>query len=698
MSFPKGRRFEPQPISDVPGPNSYNLCQESQLDAYKRGAFLEKTERFSQDLPSDVPGPGEYNTVAGKTDLKPISRPPQNSGDRYAFLQRKVEDLERIHIDGKKAHQVEVDRLKLELSRTQKTLAEQSERLEKQKKQNATLDVRIQELRKASSIEQAELKDLRVKLRTGEHARAQLSLKQGEAGDLKKAMQSLESKRRDEIRERDRTIADLEKSATGEKKRREVVEARLQELRGKDDVELEAARDKSQSLQAQLMQSQEETRRTVQLLADTETKHAQEQRFILDQLEQHRRLLALSAAEYGRLCSETVSVTAHSKLKHEYGVLQLRTWRLERKLANADGQILELVNLIHHAHDTSTLLKRQIQDLQKECDFRRITSPDRNEDIALLTPLYDELCTAMHDIHEAESSLRCSDNLVATLLAELYRLACDRLVVAYVDANMELEQQGLMARDLRVELSNIQIARENLETALEKIRKDQDERHLQLAEATRMIDEMKTSAVRAEEQRSELEHRMKLLVEQNEIATSGDKKALQQLAETVKRNRMTEDGLRAEIQLLTAELADCEQFQSAYYSLSDEVKSLIARNELAEGEAHQLSKFNAEILGHHNPAQRIMYVDRIRRELAEIKHKLAVTVVECESFAANNTNLLRELEMYKSASMPLENKPRTIVTRISRPPLSALNQTTTANWEPTDAGQRMNFEDFSYAI
>lgn len=44
------------------------------------------------------------------------------------------------------------------------------------------------------------------------------------------------------------------------------------------------------------------------------------------------------------------------------------------------------------------------------------------------------------------------------------------------------------------------------------------------------------------------------------------------------------------------------------------------RNNLAEEEADRLSKFNAEILGHNNPAQRIMYVDRIRRELAEAKH------------------------------------------------------------------------------
>jgi len=71
---------------------------------------------------------------------------------------------------------------------------------------------------------------------------------------------------------------------------------------------------------------------------------------------------------------------------------------------------------------------------------------------------------------------------------------------------------------------------------------------------------------------------------------------------------------------LTTELTDAERYQEAYYSLSDEVGSLVARNQLAEEEAQRLSKFNAEILSHNNPAQRIMYVDRIRRELAETKH------------------------------------------------------------------------------
>lgn len=65
---------------------------------------------------------------------------------------------------------------------------------------------------------------------------------------------------------------------------------------------------------------------------------------------------------------------------------------------------------------------------------------------------------------------------------------------------------------------------------------------------------------------------------------------------------------------------DAERYQEAYYSLVDEVGGLVDRNNLAEEEADRLSRFNAEILGHNNPAQRIMYVDRIRRELAETKH------------------------------------------------------------------------------
>ena len=77
---------------------------------------------------------------------------------------------------------------------------------------------------------------------------------------------------------------------------------------------------------------------------------------------------------------------------------------------------------------------------------------------------------------------------------------------------------------------------------------------------------------------------------------------------------------------MTVDLTDAERYRDAYRKLLDEVGVLAARNQLAESEANRLSQFNAEILGHNNPSQRIVYLDRVRRELAETKQVRCVWV------------------------------------------------------------------------
>jgi hypothetical protein len=70
----------PVAASDVPGPNSYTVnpglllqsstvahfkecsIKDSQSDAYKRGAFLEKADRFTEAKSSDVPGMPDTHT------------------------------------------------------------------------------------------------------------------------------------------------------------------------------------------------------------------------------------------------------------------------------------------------------------------------------------------------------------------------------------------------------------------------------------------------------------------------------------------------------------------------------------------------------------------------------------------------------------------------------------------------------------
>lgn len=73
--FTKGPRFNPQKPSEIPPPGAYNPQQESMLENYKKGAFLEKSDRFNKDKPSS---------------------------ERYAQLQQKVDDLERVHLESKK--------------------------------------------------------------------------------------------------------------------------------------------------------------------------------------------------------------------------------------------------------------------------------------------------------------------------------------------------------------------------------------------------------------------------------------------------------------------------------------------------------------------------------------------------------------------------------------------------------------------
>ncbi|KAF7315370.1 hypothetical protein MIND_00051600 [Mycena indigotica] len=572
--FSKGPRFQPQAPSDVPGPNSYNLNQESQLTNYKRGAFLEKAERFRDQLEGEE----------GEASLPPA---PQPTGDRYATLQRRVDDLERIHNEGKKAHRAEVERLKQELARSQK--------------QATLLETRVQDLKKSATTDQAQLRELRVKLKTTETS-----------VDLKKAL-------KEETRGKDRTISELEQSVALEKKRREAAETELSLMRSS----MESDRD---SFQSQLW--------TLQLTEST----------LLTQLEQYQDLLARVATEYAHLDSTSLPKTLHDRLRHENGLLQLRNWRLGRRLANSQDQITELAELIRQKQDENAFLSRQVSDLEDECLFHRQLEPSLTLPEPLLDPLRDSITSIVEEqFHTALSNNRLYQ-ASTSLLADAYRLLSEEAVLGYKLADAELKRGESLSKTLRDEAKQ---AREALQMEQE-------------AAAQQLV------------KNAEIENKARAIVERAETMSLGDRRTIQQLTETVRKGRMTEEGLRSEIQSLTSAVAESEQFQAAYYSLSDEVKSLIARKELAEGEAEKLSKFNAEILSHNNPAQKIFYLDRVRRELAETKHKLALADIDLQSAKSENAELVSELETY--TAIPMEGKPRTVVTRVTRPPLSMLNR------------------------
>ncbi|KAH0589398.1 hypothetical protein H2248_005156 [Termitomyces sp. 'cryptogamus'] len=678
--FSKGPRFNPHKVSDVPGPNSYNVVTDSQLDDYKRGAFLEKTERFTKDKDHEVPGPGTYDADPKKAIKSGVNEgkrvPSQTLGDRYATLQRKVDDLERVHNDGKKAHQLEVERLKAELARSQKLVSEQTDRAEKQKKQIDLLESRIQDLKKTSASDQIEIKDLRVKLRMSENEKTQLTTKQGEANETKKSLQSLETKRREELREKDRQITQLEKALNGEKKRKEAAEAKLQEIGGRADQELQAARLAAQKLEDVVATSHAEAKQAQETLASLRQASSHQEEDLLAQLEHYRNLVGLVAEEYGHLARGTVSLTSYTRLRQENASLVIQVSRLERKLANSVAQVDELAVLIRQINDQKTFLSEQLRQVDQEIAFyqsalldRTLLESNHSDELVfeILKSMEQEHAASLQDVHAMNTTM-------AESFSELYRVTTEGLLLECALVRGQLKCEQRLSDQHSASLTSALASHEAIAARLECVEEEKNVINMEMKAVTDSVELLRSSSDSLARRAAEAEKKLADATAHNETTLKKERDVVRRLTEAMQKMRTTEDGLRAEIEQLTTELTDAERYQEAYYSLSEEVGSLVARNQLAEEEAQRLSKFNAEILGHNNPAQRIMYVDRIRRELAEAKHKLVMLGREQEAAIAINDDLQHELDMYKSIMVSADNKPRTTLTRVTRPPLVNLTR------------------------
>ncbi|KAF8444575.1 hypothetical protein L210DRAFT_3394019, partial [Boletus edulis BED1] len=594
--------------------------------------------------------------------------------DRYAVLLKRIDDLERLHADDKKNHQAELDRHKSELARVTKTHTEQTEKLDKLKKHNDTYELRVQELKKTSVAEQTEIKELRTKLRMCEHERNQLAKREAENGESKKTFSSAEAKRREEIKERDRKVAELEKMLVAEKKKREMLESCLDDVKKKAEEEATKLRADSTNLQRKLGAAQkdgEEAQRTAEeAQADAENR----EEALLIQLEQCRMALSRVAEEYARLASTTVTIKAHASLKEEHLALQSRSLRLERKLANSEAQVTELAHLIRHTSEENKLLFEQLRNVEEEIVFyfrllqeNRLdqTKAGRDDDVPDLENKLATLCLDIVQDHAPAALLEYHDavhNFYHNLTNDM-RMRVDVL-------EDEIYQERSTNRTLTEEVASHVALRDASNVELQRLQTELAEANRNLASEQVSLAELGQSRDTLQDKAHALEKQLGEQASQHKTALQKERDVAQKLSMQLRMSKTAEETLKAEMEQLNVELTDVSRFQDAYYKLLDETEGLLARNDLAEEEAERLSQFNAEILGHNNPAQRIVYVDRIRRELADTKQKLLVCVRECDTLAASNEDLRHEIDVYKSSVVPIDSKPRSLFIRVSRPPLA----------------------------
>jgi chromosome segregation ATPase len=466
-----------------------------------------------------------------------------------------------------------------------------------------------------------------------EHERGQMAGKQGEVGETKKALQALELKRREELRERDKKIVDMEKALAGEKKRREGVEARLAEIKGKGDGEVQEVKMRAKELEELAEEARGEVKEVKAELAALEVESSDERERLVVQLEQNRELLARVAEEYGRLASSSVQLAKHSRVKRDRAALEIQVLRLERKLANAEGQVVELVSLLRHTKEENMFLRECLRAAEEEAEWcwdnLKKDQPETRHTMDL------DMASIEEEIRDAASRIKDARAHGSESSCETYRLTSEALLFHYSVLDKEICTRETREGTLSNDLLDAHAARDAAISDLEAIRAEHGTAQQRIAEMAVALAESGAKVELLRGTLDEVEARVREEGSETKAELKREREIAQKLAAKVQQNKVAEDTLRAEIEQyvflkcsfivliethrLTAELTEAERYQTAYYRLVDEVGELVARNALAEDEADKLSRFNAEILGHNNPAQRIMYVDRIRKELAETK-------------------------------------------------------------------------------
>lgn len=373
------------------------------------------------------------------------------------------------------------------------------EQLGKFKKQNETFDARLKELKRNSLSDQSEIKELRAKLRVSEHERSQLASKQGDAGEAKKALETLEAKRRSENQEKDRRIGELESVLAAEQTHNDSLKTRLGEAQGRANVELLEARSAKQAFEVELQQARIESERAKSSLTTLRSKAYDHEGELLQQLEDHRRMLSRVAQEYGRLASSTVPKAVHDRLKREATALQLQVNRLERKFVNAEGQIVELAQLIRHTMEQNDFLSIQLRETEEELSLHvdGLTSvlEERDSDPQGDDKLERVSRDIAREFYDTELLLRISLEDDRVVWSDFNRLRFEQLLLhstfllkhadaARHDAETHLKQaiaaekqQAELVRQLsgaRAEQDKLQLSLTDESCALEKARAEQE--------------------------------------------------------------------------------------------------------------------------------------------------------------------------------------------------------------------------------
>ena len=394
-------------------------------------------------------------------------------------------------------------------------------------------------------MDQTEIKELRAKLRVSENERGHLASKSEESGDTKRSLVVLEAKRKEDLRERDRRVAELEKSVADGQRRNEALERKLLESKGRAQEELDEARKTVLSLQRKAAVAEED-------VASARTGAGKREEELIAQLESARTMIQKVAEEYGRLASSTVSKANYDTVKRENYGLQLNANRLQRKFAIADSEANEMVDLLKVSREQNRPLEHILRgawaDLGSHTDalsdaLLMADDTPSNEDPELESKLarvaLDESTRRTEIVSAQLSSVKLFSHWYKTLgrtLLHDYSLACTELSAA-AEEN-QAHQNAITVATTHVSTLSAQAEAAKLQT--ESVQR----------QATELLEKLETVKSREASLKDEMAQRERDVKAEKQVARERlerEKEMVKHLQTTMERQKFAEDEMRSEV-------------------------------------------------------------------------------------------------------------------------------------------------------
>ena len=651
--------------------------------------------------PDDTPGPNAYDPMEPQAHWKQgvfPNRPATKS--RAADVDSSAEPTQRkVLAPSNKAN------VQQPSTATAKSTAKLEERLAKATRQ-------IEDLQHDKAKAQNENSDLATELRLAAQREAKLKLalekwekngsslkeKNSKLSSLETRLGELQKVHEESKAKRQRENHELQQQLDAEKEKRKQSETKSQ-------AELEALRQRLDKADRQLEareQSLQDAHKEAQQLADqldtlTEQNSIIQRENTKQDLRAKEQLKALRQ-ELDQARSEAESVRAESQAKRsaETSALSAQLAEQQAALQEADQERQQLQQELDTAdeeaqlaadeleHNLTVLARAAGQAVQavkdeaaaKQADLIEQLFASRNRVIELETLVNErmaqiqELVAVVKQVQEDRDGAK---QLAASSIDDLDQMleerAQDRMVAAADDKDV-YEQLGRIdklefeAQEANANLRAAGIKLVELRSQLQASQAESASRQAQIEALTNQMGKSEASQAEiqaAQEAAAEAKRELKVQQEANRSMSSALSNA-----------RVAEQASKDERDRMAQMLGEASKYEALYTELCQQTRHLLERHALAEEEKASLSALNASLLSHTNPFQKIMYMDRIRRELDDVKQENVTIKLQLEEAEARAADYETELRSYKAIDAPLSMRPRASVTRIHRAHTHAL--------------------------